>query len=139
LTVGDVPIGYQAALKLLKIFDHKYSGNYSFFEYATAHKFLMNAHEIFQTYDKNGKGYLRDQEAVEALLKMNISGNLKVANFLYHRYKTSDHGITFAEFLSLVSDLAIIRSNFEREDADRDGVIRVNLETAIRLVGDVQQ
>jgi len=138
LAFGGIPLGYDIALKLIKVFDRDYSGSIEFNEYASLHKFIQSMQFAFARADKNRNGLLDAREILAALHQGGMSMiSLGAVQALFRKHARGKMEIAFSEFLGLVSDIALMRTKFEQIDIGRTGVININLDTLITIGADL--
>ncbi len=91
-TFANVPLGFDTAAKLVRVFDKNCTGNIDFFEYAAMHKFLSIMQHAFFSGDRDRTGRL---DAVEIHTALGV-GQLQVAfpavQALYNKYNRDGYG-----------------------------------------------
>lgn len=138
LAFGGRPLGYDSAVKIIKVFDRDYSGTIDFYEYASLHKFITSMQQSFVQADTDRNGVLDSREIAYALQVAGFSLSPRAVQALYHRHdKGRNQGVSFPMFLDIAADIALLKTQFEWLDTDRDGLVTVNLDQLIQMVGDI--
>jgi peflin len=137
LAFGGVPLGFDIALKLIKVFDSDYSGSIEFNEYAALHKFIHTMQFAFTQADANRNGVLDANEIHLALQQAGFRINLLAVQALFRKHSKGQKEIGFSTFLGLVADVALLRTKFESFDAKRTGYITISLDSLIMMSADV--
>lgn len=137
LTFGGIPLGYENALKLVKVFDRDRSGGIDFQEYATLHKFITSMQDVFARTDTDRNGTLDAREIHGALAQSGFQLSFQAVSALFQRHAKGQFGIHFPAFLSLAADIALMKSQFEWRDTAKQGRITVTLDDLLCLIADV--
>jgi len=137
LAFGGRPLGFDTAAKLTRVFDRDRSGSIEFAEYATLHKFITSMQNAFAQTDTDRSGTLDQQEIVTALRVAGFDLAPTAISAVHRKYNKHGSGVTFPDFLAMAADIALLRTQFERLDTSRSGVIHVDLNTLITLASEV--
>mmetsp|Transcript_26300 Transcript_26300/g.73512 ORF Transcript_26300/g.73512 Transcript_26300/m.73512 type:complete len:234 (+) Transcript_26300:83-784(+) len=137
LAFGGIPLGFDNALKLIKVFDRDFSGTIDFYEYASLHKFIQAMQAAFIRADQNRNSQLDAAEIHNALLSSGFQLQIHAVQALFRKYARGRTGIGFGDFLGLASDIALLRSKFEWADSRRSGYISITLDQLITMAADL--
>lgn len=135
ITFNGVPLGYDVALKLVRVFDKDRSGTIDFYEYAAMHKFLSALQTAFFAADSDRSGRIDAREIHTALQTCGFSVSLPAVQALMGKYDKTGYGLTFQEFLLVCATIAQGRSLFEWRDTQRTGKLTLTLDQLLELVG----
>ena len=136
-TFGGVPLGFEVAQKLVRVFDKDRSGQIDFYEYAAMHKFLALMQQAFFAGDLKRSGRLDAREIHIALGVGAMTVSLPAVESLYTYYNKDGFGCSFPDFLKMVTHIARAKSVFEWEDTGRTGTIAINFEKFLQMSGGI--
>ena len=134
-TFGSVPLGFEVAQKLVRVFDKDKSGSIDFYEYAAMHKFLALMQGAFFAGDVNRSGRLDAREIHIALGVGRITVGFPAVQSLFTFYNKDGYGCQFSDFLKLCTHIARAKSVFEWEDVQRRGVLTVDFDKFLQMTG----
>jgi len=134
-TFGGVPLGFDLAQKLVRVFDKKRDGQIDFYEYAAMHKFLALMQQAFFAGDIKRNGRLDAREIHIALGVGHMTISYPAIESLYNFYNKDGYGCTFQDFLKMCTHIARAKSVFEWEDVGRTGTIAINFEKFLQMTG----
>lgn len=137
LAFGGRPLGFETAAKLTRVFDRDRSGSIEFSEYATLHKFITSMQTAFAQTDADRSGTLDQQEIVTALRAAGFDLSPAAVAASHRKYNKHGSGVSFPDFLAMAADIALLRTQFEKFDPSRSGVIQVDLNTLIAIASEV--
>mmetsp|Transcript_16269 Transcript_16269/g.24262 ORF Transcript_16269/g.24262 Transcript_16269/m.24262 type:complete len:235 (+) Transcript_16269:52-756(+) len=137
LAFGGRPLGFDTALKLVKVFDKDFSGTIDFYEYATLHKFIQSMQKAFAVADSDRNGTLDAREIHGALRASGFMLSFQAVNAMHRKYNKRGYGVSFPDFLSMAADIALLRSKFEWMDKQRQGYVTINLDQLIEMTADL--
>merc|ERR1712137_467660 len=128
------------AKMLVNVFDSDKSGHISFFEYCALHQFICTMQQGFMTFDRDRSGTLDINEACQAIVQGGFQFSPTTIQAVVARFaKKSQYGsvpqqgLDMETFLQMCAYLGQVKSTFEVQDTDRDGWIRINLETLVLM------
>lgn len=135
LAIDNVPLGFPAAVKLIKVFDKDRNGRIDFWEYCTLHKFILTVRNAFFIADADRSGRLQAQEIFSALQQsgFNYLSYNTIVEYL-HKYDPQKIGLSYHDYLMLAAQIAHTRSIFEWNDTDKDGLVTFNLDQLNNIV-----
>jgi Ca2+-binding EF-hand superfamily protein len=134
VTFDGRPLGFEAALKLVKVFDKDRNGRVDFYEYASMHKFITRVRQAFLIADSDRSGRIEAREIYTALLTSGLNFlTVNSISELMLKFNKTGLGLSWEEFLMLAAHVAHCRSIFEWNDKDNDGWITINLDQLIQL------
>jgi len=134
ITFNGVPLGLEVASKLVQVFDRDRSGNVSFHEYASMHKFLSTLQAAFFAADQDRSGRIDAREIYNALARCGFTASFPSIQALMYKYDKTGYGLMFQDFLKVCSTIAQTRSLFQWKDPQRTGQISVTQDQLIELV-----
>merc|ERR1712100_178008 len=114
-------LSLSTAKMLLAVFDTDRSGNIGFFEYCALHKFITQLHQLFSGMGQSGFQF--SQQTVQQVFN----------RFEKKGFAQRTSGLDFETFMQMSAYLSQVRSLFYAHDQDRDGWIRINLETLVQM------
>jgi len=134
-------LSLSTAKMLLAVFDTDRSGNIGFFEYCALHKFITQLQAAFFQHDRDGSGKLDIKEVHQLFSGMGQSGfqfSQQTVQQVFNRFEKKGFaqrtsGLDFETFMQMSAYLSQVRSLFYAHDQDRDGWIRINLETLVQM------
>merc|ERR1712137_1508829 len=138
---GGKKISLKTAKMLLAVFDTDFSGRIGFFEYCALHKFITQLQHAFYSHDTDRSGKLEIREVHQVFTTMAQGGFQFSQNTIQQVYKRFEvkgfanrtGGLDFETFLQMSAYLNQVRATFAAHDTDRDGWIRINLETLVQM------
>lgn len=135
LNFDGTPLGLPAAIRLIKVFDRDHNGCIDFYEYCALHRFVMVVRNAFITADINKTGTLEGGEIVLALKNIGF-GYLTDKSIieLINRYDPNRQGVRINDFILIAAHVGHIRSIFEWNDVNKDGIVNLNLDQFSTLV-----
>jgi len=137
LSFGGEPLGFEIALKLVKVFDKSRSGDIDMREYITLHKFIQAMTQSFMAADTDRSGSLDAQEIHGALQSAGFQLSFPSVQSMFNKVSRTGQPISFHKFLELAANIALVRSQFEWRDTARQGRILVTLDDLLSMIGDV--
>lgn len=84
-TFANVPLGFDTAAKLIRVFDKNYSGHIDVYEYCAMHKFLSIMQNAFFAGDRDRSGRLDAIEIHTALGVGQLTVALPAVQALYNK------------------------------------------------------
>merc|ERR1712137_1417555 len=138
---GTKKISLKTAKMLLAVFDTDFSGNIGFFEYCALHKFITTLQQGFLAADRDRSGKLDLNEVHQVFVNMGPQGfpfSQNTIQMIFNRFEHKGFtnrggGLDFETFLQMSAYLNQVRATFAAHDTDRDGWIRINLETLVQM------
>jgi len=134
-TFGGIPLGFDLAQKLVRVFDVRRTGQIDFYEYAAMHKFLALMQQAFFAGDLKRNGRLDAREIHIALGVGHMTISYPAIESLYNFYNKDGYGCTFQDFLKMCTHIARAKSVFEWEDVGKTGTIAINFEKFLQMTG----
>lgn len=128
-------VGFEAARKLIRVFDKDGNNSIQFYEYATLHKFLALCQAGFFGADRDRSGRLHINEVFTALAITNLQVSLPSVTSLYNNLVKDPFGLTFPEFLILAGTIASAKSVFMTENLMQGnrGVVQLDFDKLLFL------
>ena len=138
-TFSNVPLGFECASKLVRVFDKDHNGWIGFTEYCAMHKFLSLMQQAFFASDADKSGRLDAREIHHALGVGRMTVAFAAVNALYNRYNRDGFGVSFSDFLQLVAHIASAKSVFNHEDhvQGRRGQVTVDFNKFLEMSGNI--
>jgi len=134
VTFNGKQLGFDAASKLVKVFDTDRNGSIDFYEYAAMHQFINRIRNAFLMADTDRSGRLEAREIHTAMTQAGFQYlTMSTISELLHKYDRSRLGLLWEEFLMMAAHIAHCRSIFEWNDKDKDGWITINQDQLIQL------
>lgn len=132
-TFGGAPLGFETARKLVRVFDTDGSGNVSFHEYASLHKFVGLCQQGFFAADRDRSGRLALNEIFTALAVTQMGASFPSVQALFNAYVRDPYGLTFSEFLQLAAHIAATKTAFFQENAlqGNRGVVQLDFDKVL--------
>ena len=136
-TFAGQPLGWDTAAKLVRVFDKDFSGSIDMFEYSCMHKFLSLMQHAFFSADRDRSGRLDAQEIHQAVAVGQLQVPMPVITVLYNKFNRDGFGVSFGDFLQLVSHIASAKSAYSWEDKAQGGrgTITIDINKFIELSG----
>eukprot|EP01092_Planopodium_desertum_P000773 TRINITY_DN1115_c0_g1_i4.p2 TRINITY_DN1115_c0_g1~~TRINITY_DN1115_c0_g1_i4.p2 ORF type:complete len:164 (+),score=40.94 TRINITY_DN1115_c0_g1_i4:116-607(+) len=134
-TFGGIPLGYETAYRLVKVFDRDNSNSIDFHEYAAMHKFLATLQAAWFAADTDRSGRLDGREIHTALGAAGFAVSYPAVMSVFASYARTEGSIDFSSFLQLAARLARLKSIFEWEDKAKRGVIQLTFDRMVEIVG----
>jgi len=138
---GGKKISIKTSKMLVAVFDSDFSGSIGFFEYCALHKFITSLQQSFAAADSDRSGKLDLREVHQVFMGLSHGGFQFSQNTIQQLYNRFEHkgfsnrtgGLDFETFLQMSAYLNQVRATFASHDTDRDGWIRINLETLVQM------
>ncbi|ELR23517.1 EF hand domain containing protein [Acanthamoeba castellanii str. Neff] len=130
VAIGGVPIGFETAVKLIRVFDVDKNGTIDFYEYGALHKAL------FQQQDRDRNGRLDANEIGAALSAGGFRLGPVATQSMFRKYNKSGYGISTVEFLGLVAHVAQVKSLFEWRDKQKTGQVTLDMDSLLEITSD---
>lgn len=136
VAIGGVPIGFETAVKLIRVFDVDKNGTIDFYEYGALHKFLLSMQALFQQQDRDRNGRLDANEIGAALSAGGFRLGPVATQSMFRKYNKSGYGISTVEFLGLVAHVAQVKSLFEWRDKQKTGQVTLDMDSLLEITSD---
>ena len=138
-TFANVPLGYDTAAKLVRVFDKDHNGWIGFTEYCSLHKFLSLMQQAFFAGDTDRSGTLDAREIHHALQVGRMQVAFSAVQALYNKYNRDGRGVAFGDFLQLVAHIACAKSVFNWEDRAQGGrgTVNVTFDKFLEMSGNI--
>lgn len=133
--VAGKPIGLEVAAKVIALFDASGKQEIDVFEYCAFFQFCTKLQQSFAAVDTNSTGNIDAAQTKAALAQSGFEVSLPTVDTFW-KVRTppgaTRKGLDIPAFLNLALDLASIRQEFLRRDADRDG--KLNMDEVMAVV-----
>jgi len=119
------PLGLAGANHMLSLFGTN-RGVIDFYEFAAMHCFIDRMQGAFFAADVDRGGTLDSAEIHQALVNGGVPLQPPVAHIFYTKYNdvtSTRQGLDFVEYMVMVGELASLKTEFDKVDVDRDGMI----------------
>jgi len=136
-------LSYETVRKVMAVFDTTRTGQIGFEVFAYMHRFIKYTLENYNSM-LAGRPSLSLEQTMQALQRQGISHNEGIVRSTVKAFRIARgsqprpaapgrDGITFDEYLELVTHFALMRSVFERRDPNRTGKLHLDQEELLGL------
>lgn len=134
------PIGYQAAARLIQLFDEKKTRTIMFHEFAALHQFLTKMQVAFSTADVMRSGMIGCHEVYTALKAGDIEAELPAIQAYFQKFALLGwYGQTldFMGFMMMCCDITLAKNLFKKHQKDHDKDGKVDLTEMLCIAADL--
>jgi len=141
MNFNGIKFSTETAQMLVKVFDKDRSGQISFMEYASLHKFISSMQQAYNMYDRDRSGTIDLNEVTQAIQQGGFYLSPQTVQTVFNRFLRNTtlnpgfklRGLNIEMFIQLCSFLGSIRSIFTQFDYNRTGWIQVNLDQFVNM------
>jgi Ca2+-binding EF-hand superfamily protein len=141
MNFNGIKFSTETASMLVKVFDKDRSGQISFNEYASLHKFISSMQQAYGMYDRDRSGTIELNEVVQAIQQGGFYLSPQTVQSVYTRFLRNAalnpgnklKGLNVEMFIQLCAFLGSTRSIFTQFDYQRSGWIQISLDQFVNM------
>ncbi|XP_036332104.1 peflin [Rhagoletis pomonella] len=119
---------------MISMFDKDANGMIDIYEFEKLYEYINQWLMVFKTYDRDGSGYIDENELAQAFTQMGFRFTPEFINFLVKKSDPREHKeISVDQFIVLCVQIQRFTEAFRQRDSQQNGTITIGFEDFLSI------